>query len=170
MVSLCKSSEPFSPLTGSLQHLTGLTTPSSLSRTSLAVSPPTSVASSGVLCRLLHSPVQWGFSGSCPGLPGGARPRSWLCLFAKEVRVDFQPQHPPWASEPVLPPLGAHAPLTAQGAPAVLCEPASFGYLLWPQDHSGAKTETCLSSLLSPFAPRIQSLKTVKFASLISLD
>lgn len=79
VVFLCKSSEPFSPLTGSLQHLTGLTTPSSLNRTSMAVvPPPTSLASSGVLCRLLHSPVQWGFSGSCPGLPGGAHPCSWL--------------------------------------------------------------------------------------------
>lgn len=127
------------------------------------------MASSGVLCRLLHSPVQWGFSGSCPGLPGGAHPCSWLSLFAKEVRVDFQPQHPSWASEPVLLPLGAQAPFMAQVAPAVLCKPASFGYLLWPQDHAGAKTETCFLSLLSPFAPHIQSLKTVKFASLISL-
>lgn len=52
------------------------------------------------------------------------------------------------------------------GTVAVLCKPASFGYLPRPQDHSGARPETFFLF----FAPNIQSLKTVKFAFLASLD
>lgn len=95
--------EPFH--TGSLQHLTGLITPSFLNSTSLA------------LWRLVLFLPLWlllpvscaGFS-TCPmhhGVSQGSVMGSLeepICAdgfdSAKELRVDLQPQHPSWASDP----------------------------------------------------------------------
>lgn len=163
--SCAKSSRPFSYLTGSLQHLTGLIIPSFLNCTSLApwrlvfslplwLLPPVSCTGFST-CPMHHGVSQGSVVGS---LEEPIHADGFDSV--KELRVDLQRQHPSWASEPQSCCLWVHRPLSWH-----LLLPSADLPLLG----------TCCGPKISQEpdqkpVPYIQSLKTVKFAFLTFLD
>lgn len=133
-----KSSRPFPYLTESGQHLTRLITSCFLNCTSLAllwlvVLLPLwlflSASCAGFSTRPMHNGVS---QGSVAGSLGKPIHAIGFKDSAKESRVDLQPQHPSYLSEPQFAAFCMHRQfefMAQMALVAVLCKPAPFGCL-----------------------------------------